>query len=166
MITGTLIGDKVFVAKLRALPAAWRQDIDDTTQKLGFGLEALVKSQYLTGQVFKVQTGRLRASISQGAPDSRSRFESTSTESSYYVGTNVSYAEPLFYGHAAYEIRPKTAKALHFTIGGQDIFAKSVQMPANPGKNVLAMALMQYRPTILTQYELTLTRTAQRVMAS
>ena len=166
MISGSLVGDKAFIVKLKALGPALRADVDQTTQMLGYGLEALIKSQYLSGQVFKVQTGRLRASISQGGSDSRSRFEATSDSSVYYVGTNVEYAKPLFYGHPGYTIRPVKAKALHFMIGGVDVFAMSAKIPAKPGKNVLTMALDQYKPTIVQQYQLSLQRTAERVLHS
>ncbi len=161
MMSGVLIGDKQLVAKLKAMPDHMRADIDRTTQRLGFALEAIIKSQYLSGQVFKRRTGKLASSITQGAPESRSRFVGTASESTYYVGTNVSYAKPLFYGHGAYIIKPITAKALHFKIGGIDVFAKSVNMPAKPGKNVLAMGLQQMKPRILMEYQATLTRSAQ-----
>jgi hypothetical protein len=166
MISGFLIGDKELIAKLRAFPEKAREDIDRTTVALGYGLEALVKSQYLTGQVFKVQTGRLRSSISHGGPDTRSHFEATPTSSTYYVGTNVSYARPLFYGHNGYDIVPKTKKALKFNVGGATVFAKRVHMPAKAGKNVLEMALKQYAPTIIAQYKASLIRTAQAVFHS
>jgi len=163
MISGVLIGDKQLIAQLRAFSDEARTDIDQTTQKLGFQLEANIKSNYLSGQVFKRRTGRLASSITQGAPDSRSRFESNASESIYYVGTNVSYARPLFYGHPGYVIKPKNAKALHFTIGGVDVFAKSVNMPAKPGKNVLTMGLDQMKPMIVAEYQASLERTAVRV---
>ncbi len=163
MISGVLIGDKELVAKIRSFPDAARPDLDRTVQKLGFQLEANIKSNYLSGQVFKRRTGKLASSITQGAPESRSRFEANSSQAIYYVGTNVSYARPLFYGHPGYVIKPKNAKALHFKIGGVDVFAKSVNMPAKPGKNVLSMALDQMKPMIVTELQASLQRTAVQV---
>lgn len=166
MITGALVGDKSLIARFKALPEATRKAVDGTTKRLGFMLQARVQQPYLTGGVFKVQTGRLRSSISPNSADSRSRFEATATSSVYFVGTNVSYAKPLFYGHAGYTVTAINAKALHFKIGGVDIFRKSVRIPPTPGKNVLAMALDDLKPTIVREYQQTLHNVAVQVLRS
>lgn len=158
MISAYLVGDRQLIGKLKALPAALLAEVDKTTERLGMGVVALVK-QKLSGEVFNVRTGRLRSSIQGG-------FKSRGESSIYYIWTNVSYAKPLFFGHKAYTIRPVSAKALHFKIGGVDVFAKSANIPAAPGKNVLAMALQQYKPTIIREYQLSLQRTAERVLHS
>ena len=75
MISGYLVGDRELVKRLQNLPARVMDPIAATTQRLGYGLQAYVQTRKLTGQVLKVRTGRLRASITQGNADSRSRFE-------------------------------------------------------------------------------------------
>ena len=94
MITATIIGDRELVAHLRALPDVAKRDIDATVQKVGFRLEQIVKRDYLRGprpQNLGVVTSKLITSITKGAADSRTRFESLPMQANYYVGTNVAY---------------------------------------------------------------------------
>jgi phage gpG-like protein len=94
MITGYIIGDKALIARLSGAGAAVKAEIDVTVAKLGFQLQRKVQMSYLTGPRpvhLGVVHDRLRSSITQGNPESRSRFESTDTSAIAYVGTNVSY---------------------------------------------------------------------------
>ncbi len=152
MISGYLIGDKAFLARLGAAPGRMKVEIDATVLKLGYALQARVQTQKLTGQVLKVRTGRLRSSIAQGGTDSRSRFESTADTAIAYVGTNVSYGVAWERGIAARDIVPIRAKALRFTIGGEILFRKRVRMPAQAPRPFLEPALREMRPQIV--YEL------------
>lgn len=164
MITGTLIGDRQLIARLNAMPAAMKTEIDATVQKLGFELEARVKRDFLTGQVLKVRTGRLRSSISQGAPDSRSRFESAPTKAIYYVGTNVSYGVAWERGIRAHDIVPVKAKALRFEIGGQILFRKRVHIPAQAPRQFLEPALTSMRGLIIDELGKALKRGAEKAL--
>jgi len=64
------------------------------------------------------------------------------------VGSNMEYAPSVELGSRPHIIRPKTAKALHFKIGGKDIFTKEVQHPGWSGKPFLRPALAKNRKTI------------------
>ena len=161
MITGYIIGDKALVARLKAMPERVQRDMVQTVTAWGYRLQADIQGNYLTGQVFKVRTGRLRASIAQGGPDTRSRVEATGNSVFAYVGTNVEYAAPLFYGRQAVDIVPVKAKALHFTINGEGIFAKRVHQPARPGKDVLSMSLEKNKQAIIADFQATLFRSMQ-----
>lgn len=170
MISGTVIGDKAFIAKLDALPVALKRDVDATVQKLGYGLQALVQGRYLRGPRpahLGVKTGRLLRSITQGAADSRSRFETTGTTAFAFVGTNVEYAARWEYGgeQKAYTILPKNGKVLHFMVNGKDVFAAHVNMPARKlePRPFLAPALSEYKPTIIAQLSATLKTTMERL---
>lgn len=95
MITGYLIGGEQLVAKFDAMPSAIKSSLDETVQKLGYALQGRVQADYLRGPRpthLGVRTGRLLASITQGSPDTRSRFQSTATSAYAFVGTNVEYA--------------------------------------------------------------------------
>lgn len=98
MISGYLIGDKELLRRLGDLPKSTKLRVDLTVKSLGFELERKVKAEKLSGQVLNVITGRLRASISHGAPNSVSRFESDADRAIYYVGTNVKYGAVHEYG--------------------------------------------------------------------
>lgn len=151
MITAALIGDKALLARLGAVPERMKAEVDKTVAELGYALQARVQSGYLTGQVLRVRTGRLRSSIAQGAADSRSRFESTATTAIAYVGTNVSYGVAWERGIAARDIVPVRTKALRFEIGGEVLFSKRVRVPAQAPRKFLEPALFEMRPVILEQ---------------
>lgn len=91
MITGYIVGDRELIARMQGVPAAMKAEVDKTVDKLCFELEASVKTQYLTGQVLRVRTDRLRGSITRRAPETRTRVVITDTAAIAYVGTNVSY---------------------------------------------------------------------------
>lgn len=168
MITGTIVGDKELIAKLDALPGALKRDVDATVQRLGYALQAKVQNDYLRGPRpthLGVLTGRLLRSITQGAADSRSRFESTNTTAFAFVGTNVEYAARWEYGgmQKAYTIVPKNAKVLHFMVGGASVFATKVNMPARKlePRPFLAPALAAMKPQILAELSATLKTTME-----
>ena len=98
MISATIVGDRELIARIGAMPRVVHDELVTEVRRLGFKLQALVQTNYLTGQVLKVRTGRLKSSITQGAKDSRSRFSDSGTEILYYVGTNVEYAAIHEYG--------------------------------------------------------------------
>jgi len=101
MISGYILGDRALLARLDRFPAEAKTRVDLTVQALGLELERRVKTSYLRGprpQKLGVVTGRLLSSITRGAADSRTRFESTPESSVYYVGTNVPYGAMWEYG--------------------------------------------------------------------
>ena len=170
MISGYLIGDRQLVARLGRLPDAIKQEVSQTIDALGLRLINNVVTQKLSGQVLKRKTGRLASSIFRGAPDTRSRFELTGTTATSYVGTNVTYGRTWEYGAdvKAYTVRPVKAKALHFFIGGQEVFAKYANIPAHhlKAKPFLAPALEEMKPLIMTELTAALNRAAQKAMKS
>lgn len=165
MISGALVGDRQLVARFKALPQRVKTAVDQTTDALGLRLQASVQRDYLTGQVLRVRTNRLRGSITRGAQDSRSRFESTPVTAFAYVGTNVSYGRTWEYdGIPAHDVVPIRAKALRFEIGGQVFFRKRVHIPAQGPRPFLAPALQAMRPLIITSYQALLVRVARETL--
>lgn len=83
----------------------------------GWLIATRAQTKYLTGASLRVQTGRLRASVTvkpkRGA-------EITGNKYSVQVGTNVFYGRAWENGFSvpAKEIRPKTKKALKIPVGG------------------------------------------------
>lgn len=153
MIRGTLVGDRELVARIAAVPQRLKTEVDRLTDALGLRLQASVQRDYLTGQVLRVRTNRLRGSITRGAQDSRSRFESTPVTAFAYVGTNVSYGRTWEYdGIPAHDVVPIRAKALRFEIGGQVLFRKRVHIPAQGPRPFLAPALQAMAPMIISSY--------------
>lgn len=56
------------------------------------------------------------------------------------VTANAEYSACIEYGTQAHEIKPVTAKALHFQINGEDVFAKKVMHPQTQPNPVMRMA--------------------------
>lgn len=85
MIRGALVGDRETIARLGKVSDKARPAVKQSIVNLTLRLLAKVKSEYLSGQVLNVRTGRLRRSINQRITESGSRIEGI-------VGTNVEYA--------------------------------------------------------------------------
>ena len=163
MISGYIIGDKALVARLVNAPEAVKRELDQTVQKLGFALEARVVQTKLSGQVLKRRTGRLAASITTGAAETKSRFESTSLTAFAYVGTNVSYGRAWELGF--------TRRVGAGARGGPNLTGKSLATyfaKHPPGtksyaaRPFLKPALQEMRPVIIEQ----ITLAAKRGMAA
>jgi phage gpG-like protein len=151
-LTATLVGDRQMVANVRAVWPALKREVDRETDRLTYKLQGVVQRDYLTGQVLKVQTGRLRGSITRGAPETRTRFESTPVAAFGYVGTNVKYGRIWeLTGYAAHDVVAKGG-ALHFYAGGQELFRKRVHIPAQGPRPFLVPALRQMQNEIITSY--------------
>lgn len=82
-----------------------------------------------------VDTGNLRARnkmrVDPGPPGGVVRGQ---------VYNDTRYAEVVHDGTPPYVIRPRRAKALRFTVGGQVVFARSVRHPGSRGRPWLADA--------------------------
>uniref|UniRef100_A0A6M3KA36 Putative tail protein n=1 Tax=viral metagenome TaxID=1070528 RepID=A0A6M3KA36_9ZZZZ len=81
-----------------------------------------VQSQKLTGQVLKVDTGRLRRSVT-------SRVSLVGQGARAAVGTNVFYGRVHEFGAT---IVPKKAKALRFQVNGKWVTTQKVVIPKRP----------------------------------
>jgi len=98
--------------------------------------------------VLNVRTGVLRSSVNTSVDES-------STSVSATIGTNIKYAKIHEYGGVIHvpEIKPKSARALAFEVGGQTIFAMSARAHdvRMPERSFLRAALEDMRPTIVTE---------------
>ncbi len=98
----------------------------------------------LSGQVLRVRTGRLRQSI-HVPPVQKMPWGFLGT-----IGTNVKYAGIHEYGGTIVlpPIYPVKKQALHFFIGGKEIFAKSVRAHAirMPERSYLRSSLIEMEP--------------------
>lgn len=72
------------------------------------------------------------------------------------IGSEVPYAAAHEFGTAPYEILPIKAKALRFVLGGQVIFAQSVQHPGQKKRPFLEPALEDVRDKFPSLFELEL----------
>ena len=113
-------------AALAALPGRLQRALADKANALAAALEAKVQ-QKLAGEVLDPRSGALARSIV-------STIEETTTGVSVTIASSgdVKYAAIHEFGGtiAPHEIVPDKARALAFAIGGKEVFARRVNLPA------------------------------------
>jgi phage gpG-like protein len=117
----------------------------DQADALRGALEALIQ-QKLSGEVLQIRSGALAASII-------SSIENDGSDTSVSISsTGVPYAAIQEFGGktAAHDIVAVKAKALAFSMGGDQIFAKSVHHPGStiPARSYLGSSLAEMRDEI------------------
>lgn len=117
-----------------------------TTQTLD--LQNYIQSDKLSGQVLNVVTGNLRRSIFTKINDS-----GTSIQGEVYSSNDVKYGAIHEYGGVTspHDIYPKNALALHFFMGGAEVFAKHVHHPGShmPERSFMRSGLDDQSDTIV-----------------
>jgi phage gpG-like protein len=143
--------EQVAAMQLPTLKPALRQTVERET----IALQAHVVEHKLSGQVLHVRSGTLRRSITYA-------IRETDAAITGIVGTNLEYAAIHEYGGVIHvpEIRPRRAKALHFYVGGKEIFAKfarahDVHMPE---RSFLRSALAERRDAFIAAVRATLAK--------
>ena len=106
----------------------WKQAIQDLTVKTGLKIEQVAKESA------PVNTGNYRSEIIYDGANS--------------VIAQAQYSADIEYGTRAHEIRPVTAKALHFKKDGKDVFAKRVMHPETKPNPVMRNAANQVQKEI------------------
>jgi hypothetical protein len=147
MITIQLVGDREVIAKLSAMPEGTRSGLARAITRLSLEGERLSK-QKVSGEVLNVRTGAGRSGI-HALPTT-----STSTEVKGGWASSVYYMKFQEFGVPhSWQIRPKTAKALAFEIGGKTIFAMHVTHPPLPERSFMRSALREMQPRIQSEIE-------------
>lgn len=140
MIEAKVIGDDKLIYRLNSLPQKVRASLKKGMVRAMLGLSRYVKESKLSGQVLNVRSGNLRRSITY-------RISDDATSVTGITGTNSEYGHIHEYGGKTppHIIRPKTAKALMFQIGGQTVFAKEVHHPGSkmPMRSFLRSSLRE-----------------------
>ncbi len=144
MITAYLVGDTELIARLSAMSGGGlQQGVARAVTRLALELQRLVQ-QKLSGPVLKARTGVLRSSIN-------AQVQQSSTAVTARVETNVPYAGFQEFGVPhSWEIRPRSARALAFEVGGRTIFAAYVIHPPLPERSFMRSSLREMTPKIET----------------
>jgi phage gpG-like protein len=115
-----------FSASLAVMPDQVRQALFSKANMLAVALEAKIQ-QKLSGGVLNMRSGALASSIIATVDES-------SADVSVRIGTSgdVKYAAIQEFGGTIppHEIVPNKAKALAFVVGGKQVFAARVNLPA------------------------------------
>jgi phage gpG-like protein len=91
MISSYIVGDREVISLLERITPKVRANVASTIGRLGLALQRAVQNDKLSGQVLKVRTGNLRASIHTETSESGSRI-------SAIVGTGLRYGRVNEYG--------------------------------------------------------------------
>jgi hypothetical protein len=132
----------------RALAIKLDRAKDGVRRGLSKGIEAAalsltshIKVDLLSGQLVGRRSGNLSRSIF-------SKMESE-TSAVVYVGKEAPYGKFVNDGTAAHVITAVNVKALHFYIGGREIFAKSVNHPGTKPTHFMEEGLASWRTEIV-----------------
>jgi phage gpG-like protein len=147
MLNIQLVGDRELIARFQAMPSKVRAALLRKVTALRLKLEAHIKADKLSGQVLKVQTGNLRASI----------FSQTIDEGDTIIGRAASSGDVKYAG--IHEFGGKTAphvieakgKALAFMFQGKQAFFKRVNHPGStmPERSFMRSSLADMRTEIV-----------------
>lgn len=134
------------LARLDGLAPRVHQELRAEVERQTIALQTHIQTSKLSGQVLRTRTGTLRRSITF-------RIEETPGGIRGIVGTHVPYARIHEYGGTIMvpEIRPRHKSALHFVVGGVEVFAMRTRAhPVKiPARSYLRSALAERRDQIL-----------------
>ena len=171
VITGSIVGDKEVIARLKAMPDKVFDAVALTVYQLGVQLQRQVVTGYLCGprptHLGRV-TGRLAASITGGG-DTRSRFERNGLVATSYVGTNVSYGAAWENGFSK-KVGAGARGGPRFLTSATQIQSYFTKHPPGvkqvPARPFLTPALAQMKPLIIAEIQKTVLLAAQNAMKS
>jgi phage gpG-like protein len=137
-------------AALAAMPDRVRQALSSKANMLAVALQAKIQ-QKLSGTVLNARSGALARSIVAIVDD-------TGADIAVRIGStgDIKYAAIHEFGGTIppHEIVPNKAKALAFAIGGKQVFAKRVNLPAVtlPGRSYLRSSLAEMTGEIIGEF--------------
>jgi len=137
-IQATVVGAETVAIRFLDATKGARDKTRAKVQALGIELQRLVKESKLSGQSLNVRTGRLRRSVNE-------KTETTDTDVTSSVGTNVSYAR-------AWELGIETVRAhlRRAKLGPVNVRAHQRQVNQK-ARTFLQPALAEMRPKVLEQ---------------
>lgn len=138
-------GQPELLNRLKAMPDTIREALVQKVTELTLRLEALVKTK-LSGDVLNVRTGALRSSIY-----SRVYEEGKGVYGKVVSPADVPYAQAHEFGAHIPERFPVNAKALHFYINGQEVFAKKAAAFELPERSFLRSSLDDMKDEITVE---------------
>lgn len=141
-------GDTELIARLQSMPETVRQALIRKCTVLALLLQKKIVTEKLSGQVLNKVTGALQSSVFQEVTST-----ATAVHAKVAAGRDVPYAAIHEYGGQTrpHIIEPKNAEALHFYIGGKEVFAKLVNHPGSrfPVRSYMRSSLGEMRIQIV-----------------
>lgn len=144
MLTIKIVGKDQLYARFAAMPEKLHKALLARIHGLSQELKGHVVRDKLQGQVLNKITGRLAGSIQNEVID-----HGNSIIGRVYSSTAVNYAAVHEYGGRIPDRYPVNAKALHFKIGGKEVFCKFARGFTMPERSFLRSSLEDYRQKII-----------------
>lgn len=154
MLKIELKGDSEIMARLDHAPATIRRELTKEVTALVLLLEGHIKRDKLSGQVLHVRSGDLRRSVHAVLPVAQT---SAGVVGRVAQSGDVKYGGIHEFGGRtpAHIIEASKAKALHFMMGGKEIFAKRVNHPGSqmPERSYMRSSLADLRDDIVDRLQ-------------
>jgi len=148
MLSVQVSGDTELIERIGKMPSGVHNALLRKITALAIEMQRKIRVDKLSGQVLNKRTGALQSSIFQEVSDERTAIIATVS-----AGKDVPYAAIHEYGGVTkpHDIYPKNAKALHFFIGGKEVFAKVVHHPGSkmPERSYMRSTLADMKQEII-----------------
>jgi phage gpG-like protein len=144
MLSISITGDRELIAKLQAMPNKVHSALVTEVTRLALDLQRHVVEDKLQGQVLNRITGKLASSIQHNVTDNGS-----SIIGRVYSNNSVKYAAIHEFGGSIPDRYPVNAKAMHWQVGGRDVFAKFAKGFTLPSRSFLRSSLADFRDRIV-----------------
>ena len=149
MLRGRVEGSEAVIVRLLGKATKTENAVVRRMDVLSWRLHRKITAEKLSGQVLRNRTGNLRRAVFPLVPARRTEF---SIVGGAALGRTGYYGKAHEFGLTLHipEIRPVNAKALHWKMGGRDIFAMfarahTVKMPQ---RSFMRSALRELAPMI------------------
>ena len=148
MLSIQVSGDTELIARLQKMPTAVHNALVRKVTMLAYELQKKIRTEKLDGQVLNKRTGALQSSIFVEVTET-----SHSVQGKVAAGKEIPYAAIHEYGGQTkpHIIVAKNAEALHFYMGGKEMFLKSVNHPGSkmPVRSYMRSSLSEMRFEII-----------------
>jgi len=142
-------GDEALIARINSMGGKVRSNLVAEVTTLALRLQKYIRTEKLSGQVLNKKTGALQSSVFQEV-----NVTSHGVIATVGAGKDVPYAAIHEFGGVTkpHDILPKNAKALHFYIGGKEVFAKVVHHPGSkmPERSYIRSSLADLKQEIIS----------------
>lgn len=144
MLNVTIVGNEAVITRFATMNDRIRQRLFGAVQVLAANLERYVKTDKLSGQVLQHRTGHLQQSIHNEVTQ-----DGSTTIGRVFSAGPLPYAAIHEFGGSIPDRYPVNAQALHFYIGGREVFAKFARGFTMPERSYLRSSLSDYRQRIV-----------------
>lgn len=150
-------GKTELTARFDKMPSKLHDALFKSMTGLADDLKTHIANDKLNGQVLNRISGKLAGSIQRRMTDSPDKITATV----YSNDTAKPYNRAHEYGAIIPDRFPKNAKALHWMVGGQHVFAKFARGFTLPARSYMRSGLADYKTQIINTLQKTVEAVAK-----